>query len=93
MSLRTLVEDYRSAPSADDLQELGAQLLEQVRPVASASADPVDLLLAVESAPWPQLGTWQEVRACCDEGLLTAEEYAYLSALFDAKPPTRQEFS
>lgn len=93
MSLRALVEDYRVAPSAADLQALGAELLGRAHPVSGLPTDPVDLWLAVESREPVEVGTWQEVRVCRDEGLLTPEEYEYLSALYDAKSSTPQELS
>lgn len=84
MSLRALVEDYRAARSPDALHALGTVLVERVVPVADAPTDPLAVLLLVEDRSPAQPGTWQEVRACRDLGLLSPDEYDYLSALYDA---------
>lgn len=78
MDVHDLLVRPRSGP--DDLRRLAVDLAETLDAPDPLPEDPEDLLDAVETLGFDQPGTWQEVRAARDEGLLTEPEYAYLQA-------------
>lgn len=66
------------------LQALGVALAGTVKPVDALSDTPEGVWEKAEVTGWEQPGTWQEVRAAADYGVLTPAEYDYLAAAVEA---------
>ena len=83
MAVIDLLREHRGGDPVA-LQQLAEQLAAVVDDVEAQPDDPVKALELAEDQSYAAPGTWQQVRAARDYGILTFAEYDFLSAAVEA---------